>query len=189
MPRPFVAVDLPSTATAELAAIRPPAAPGIRLVESGQMHLTLHFLGEADLDRTAAALRPVVALAFPLVIEGVGQFPSTGGAVTLWAGVRESPELLGLRAAVAAALAGEGFRPEVRPYTPHVTLARCGAEIPAGAVDEFLARRRTFSLPGVPVLEFGLYSSAFVGDLPVYQRERSFLLSVPEVGAPARPER
>src|SRR5213592_4555613 len=111
MPKLFVAVDLPDSVTAELAAIQPPPGPDIRLVAPGQMHLTLHYLGEADVERTAAALRAVSASAFPLVIEGVGQFRSVDGAVTLWAGVQRTNELLGLHTAVAAALANEGFQP------------------------------------------------------------------------------
>lgn len=178
MLRLFVAADLPTSAAAELAAIQPPMAPGMRLVERCQMHLTLHFLGEADAERIAVALGAVTAPAFPLVLEGGGQFHSADGAVTLWAGVRETPELLGLHADDAAALTAEGFRPEARRWKPHVTLARCEAEIAAGVVDEFLARHQGFSLPAVPVVEFGLYSSASVRDVPVYRRERSLLLVV-----------
>jgi 2'-5' RNA ligase len=140
------------------------------------MHLTLHFLGEADAGRTVAALRAVSLPAFSLDLAGVGQFPSAGGAVTLWAGVRESPELLGLHAAVAAALAGEGFRPEVRRYAPHVTLARCEAGVAAGVAEGFLARHAGFARPGLPVAGFGLYSSEFVGGVPIYRCVRSFPL-------------
>jgi 2'-5' RNA ligase len=184
MPRLFVAVDLPATTAAELARLQPPRAPGVRLAEPGQMHLTLHYLGEAEVEPTAAALRAVAVPAFRLGFEGVGQFPSAGGAVTLYAGVRASPELLGLHAAVAAALGGEGFCPEARPYTPHVTLARCEPGAAVGLVEEFLARHARFALFGVPVAGFGLYASTFVGEAPVYRRERSFPLQV--VGSEAR---
>jgi 2'-5' RNA ligase len=179
VPRLFVAVGLPTAAAAELAVIQPPRIAGVRLAKPGQMHLTLHFLGPANVERTAAALRAVEAPAFPLKIEGVGRFLSAGGVVTLWAGVRESAELLGLHAAVVAALAAEGFQPEVRPYTPHITLARCESGVPAGVVADFLDRHRAFALPGLPATGFGLYSTAFVGDAPVYRRERSFPLLAP----------
>src|SRR5262249_41831124 len=150
MPRLFVAVELPAAATAELARIRPPPADGVRLVEPHQMHVTLHFLGEADVDRVAAALGSAPAAVTLLTVEGVGQFSSADGAVIVWAGVRRSPALLGLHAAVAAALAGDGFRPEARVYTPHVTLARCEPGAARGVADEFLARHAGFLLPDVP---------------------------------------
>src|SRR5207249_3348772 len=129
---------LPADATAELALIQPPRTTGVRLAKPGQMHLTLHYIGKAGVERMAAALEAVEFPAFSLTFEGVGQFPSAGGAVTLWAGVTGSTELFRLHAAVEAALAGEGFQPETRPYSPHVTLARCGPEVPARVVDEFL---------------------------------------------------
>jgi RNA 2',3'-cyclic 3'-phosphodiesterase len=176
MPKLFVAVDMPAVVTAALARMQPPPMPGVRLAAQHQMHLTLHFIGEADIDRMAAALSAVRAPAFALTIEGVGQFPSADGSVTLWAGVRASTGLAGLHGTVAAALAGEGFRPEEGRYTPHVTLARCGPQIPAGLVGEFLNRHSALSLPTVALEEFALYSSAFVGDGPVYTRERRFPL-------------
>jgi 2'-5' RNA ligase len=182
MPKLFVAVDLPAGVTAELALLQPSRAPGVRLVRPGQMHLTLHFLGRAPIERTAAALEAVEVAAFCLAFEGVGLFPSAGEAVTLWAGVTPSPALVGLHEAVAAALAGEGFRPEARPYTPHVTLARCGPRAAARVIDEFLAQNEGFALPAVTVTGFSLHSSTPAGDAPVYRRERSFRLSVAEGG-------
>jgi 2'-5' RNA ligase len=186
VPKLFVAVGLPVAAAAELAVIQPPRIAGVRLAALGQMHLTLHFLGPANAGRTAAALRAVEAPAFPLEIEGIGQFPSAGGAVTLWAGVRESAGLLRLHAAVAAALAAEGFQPEVRRYSPHITLARLAPGVPAGVVAEFLDRHRAFAPPLFPAAGFGLYSSTFAGDAPVYRRERSFPLLVPDGGGRVR---
>ncbi len=182
MPRLFVAVGVSLAAAAELAVIQPPRVAGVRLAEPGQMHLTLHFLGPADVERTAEALRAVEATAFPLEIEGVGRFPSAGGAVTLWAGVRASAALLRLHAAIAAALTAEGFQPEARPYSPHITLTRCEPRVPAALVAEFLDRHRAFALPGFPVTEFGLYSSASAAGAPVYRRERSFPLLAPGAG-------
>jgi 2'-5' RNA ligase len=176
MPRLFVAVDLPAAAATKLVTLQPSPSAGIRLVTPGQMHLTLHYLGDADIERMAAALRTVAVPAFSLVFEGVGQFPSAGGATTLWAGIRESAELLRLHAAVATALAGEGYQSESRRYMPHVTLARCGPEVPTSQVDEFLARHAAFSMSAGPVAGFGLYSSTFAGDAPLYRCERSFRL-------------
>ncbi len=114
--------------------------------------------------------------AFALDFEGVGWFPGGDGAATLWAGVTAGPGLLAPHAAVAAGLAGHGFRPEDRPNRPHVTLARCGPGVPGRVVEEFVAQAQGFTLPGVAVTEIGLYSSTFVDDVPVYRRDRAFTL-------------
>lgn len=180
MSRLFVAVPLPATVVAELASIQPPPTPGLRWVQPDQMHLTLHYIGEVDEDRAARmsdALRSVPLSEVSLTIAGVGQFPSAGGDTTLWAGVRESSELRQLHAAVAAALAGEGFKPKARGYTPHITLARCRPEVPASLVTAFLSRHQDFTLAAVPITGFALYSSSRQGDLPVYQRERLYPLT------------
>ena len=174
MPRLFVAIELPAAAATELARIQPPPADGVRLVEPHQMHVTLNFIGEADVERVAAALASVAAAVSPLTLEGVGQFSSPAGAVILWAGVERSPALLGLHAAVATAVATEGFRPEARTYTPHVTLARCEPGAARGVADDFLTRHAGFWLPNVLAEGFKLCSSEFVGGTPVYRVERSF---------------
>ncbi|MBI3857192.1 MAG: RNA 2',3'-cyclic phosphodiesterase [Planctomycetes bacterium] len=176
MPKLFVAIDLPAEATAHLLRLQPPATPGMRLSEPSQMHVTLHFLGESDVRRISVALATVDAPAFKQSFAGVGQFPSAGGSTTLWAGVHASFGLLKLHAAVAAALAGEGFRPESRPYTPHLTLARCDRGFPSRVIEEFTRTHSRFSLSEVPITAFGLFSSSLVADVPVYRRERGFPL-------------
>jgi 2'-5' RNA ligase len=182
MAKLFVAVDLPPALTADLVLLQPPRRAGVRLVQRRQMHLTLHYLGKAGIGRVAAALAAVDVPAFPLVFDGLGQFPSSGGSVTLWAGVRLSAELLSLHAAVAAALAGEGFQPESRPYCPHVTLARCGPRVPSGVIDNFFAQGEGFLLDAGLITGFGLYSSTLVDDAPLYRREQSFSLTLDATG-------
>jgi RNA 2',3'-cyclic 3'-phosphodiesterase len=176
MPKLFVALDLPAAVTAELTQLQPPQVGGVRLARTSQVHLTLHYLGNAAVGRMASALQKLAMPPVPVVVEGVGQFRSPDGAVTLWAGVQGTAELLELHAAVAEALAAEGFRPEARPYSPHVTLARCSAMVAGGVVEDFLGRNRGFSLPAILITNFGLYSSEFVDGAPVYHGERLFAL-------------
>ena len=179
MPKLFVAVDLPGSATSNLVAVQPPAAPGIRLTAPGQMHLTLHYIGEVNEDqggKIAMALGLVDAPAISFTIEGVGQFPSKDGATTLWAGIGASAELLGLHGAVGRALAEVGVQAEARRYTPHIALARCNPEVPESLIGEFLTRHQSLRLSGLVVSRFGLYSSFFQDDVPVYQCAKIFPL-------------
>jgi 2'-5' RNA ligase len=170
----FVAIDLPAPTTNALVALQPPASRWVRLTKPDQMHVTLHYLGAGELERFAAALASVRGAAFSLAVEGVGQFPSADGAVTLWAALRECPELRQLHTLIGTALATEGYRPEARPYIPHITLARCDASQAAGDVETFLTRHSTFSLAPVAITSFSLYSSEFAEGIPTYRRERTF---------------
>ncbi|HTD05096.1 RNA 2',3'-cyclic phosphodiesterase [Undibacterium sp.] len=176
MPRLFVAIDLPPTVTAKLARLQPQPAAGLRLVKAEQMHLTLHFIGEAEVLPIANALQAFKAPAFSLEFEELGQFRSGSGTVTLWAGVKMNDELLGLHAGIAAALANAGLRLAVRRYKPHISLARCKPAAAARAVPAFLAQQPAISLPRVPVTGFGLYSSMLSDEGAVYRREQWFPL-------------
>lgn len=174
-PKLFVAISLPATTSAALVAIQPRPSPRIRLVEQSQLHLTLHYLGGADQHRTAARLSTISSRAFDITITGVGQFVSPDGTVTLWAGVDRTTELIDLHVTIAAALATEGFRPEPRPYTPHITLARC-EPAEAGHADAFRAQHEALFLGDVPVVDFAMYASELIAGAPRYRRVTTIAL-------------
>ena len=180
MSKLFIAIDVPTATAADLVRLQPSPMPGLRLVELAQMHVTLHFIGEADSTALAEALQKLSPGGFEVHLEGVGHFRSATGAVTLWAGVRKSPELLSLHSAVADALKRHGIPTEERPYTPHVTLARCERDVPEHILTDFLARNRMMSFPAAPVVRFGLYSSTSVDGVPRYECVRSFPLQPTE---------
>ncbi|HEU4323911.1 MAG TPA: RNA 2',3'-cyclic phosphodiesterase [Roseiflexaceae bacterium] len=175
MTRLFTALGLPADVSAQLATIAP-LLPGVRRIEAHNLHVTLHFLGEGDTAQTARALEGVAAPAFALSVAGVAQIPMAAGGWVLWASVRENAELLALHAAVAAALAPLGFRPEARRYTPHITLAYCRHDAPADERAQFLARHANLALPDLPITHFGLYSSIHTGDTSSYACEQRFML-------------
>jgi len=177
MPKLFTAIELPEPARAALASLQPPPTPGTRIVTPDQMHVTLHFFGEADVDRVAAPLVKVRVPPFELTLRGVGRFASAENTTTLWAGVEKGPGLLALHEAVGAAIVDAGFRKEQRPYNPHITLARCEAGTPARLPEEFCSKHATFALPAVPVSAFWLYSSTLIDGIPRYQRVRAFELT------------
>jgi 2'-5' RNA ligase len=179
MPKLFTAVDLPQNALDALRRLQPASRPGLRVVRPDQMHLTLHFIGEADIDRVAARLRHVAASSFNIPLKGVGQFPSAEGSVTLWAGAPPVPGLLHLHETIGAALAQGGFRTEARPYRPHITLARWEGPIQTRVIEDFLARHADFDLSDVWIPRFRLYSSSSAAGVPEYRPERDFALAVP----------
>ena len=177
MPRLFVAVDLTPPSVAALMQIQPRPVPGLRLATASQMHLTLHFIGEAETQEVIAALIKVQCPEFPLKVQGVGKFPPRGAPTVLWAGILADRGLLKLHAAIAAELQAAGFSTETRPYAPHITLARCTGDVSSSRVEDFLRRNEDLSLPPFTVTEFHLYSSVLSSGPPRYLCERSFLLS------------
>lgn len=187
MPRLFVAIDLPLALTAALQRLQPQTRPGLRLIPAEQMHLTLHFIGQAALAATADALQTVKARAFNLRLSGLGQFRARAG-VTLWAGVEPNAALQELHDAVALALAagasdaGDTFvqldaRPDRPPYLPHITLARCKPGLPMQVVTRFLDQAGALSLREFTVSDFALYSSITGYAGPQYCCEQRFELA------------
>src|SRR6185295_15463691 len=135
-----------------------------------------HFIGEVEVDRMTSELGRAALAGISLELEGVGQFPSAGGTVTLWRGVRKSPGLTALHEGVAAVLRPTGFKREERSYSPHVTMARCEPEVARERIEETLAAAFE-PLVELPVTSFCLYSSRFSGGVPTYEVIRRFPLS------------
>ena len=96
-----------------------------RPVAGRNYHLTLAFLGgvaAARLDEVRAAAAGARAARFELVMDCHGHWP---GPRVAWLGCRRSPpEADRLAQALWGALTPLGFRPEPRPFRPHLTVLR-----------------------------------------------------------------
>jgi 2'-5' RNA ligase len=173
----FVALPIPESVSKKLAALQPEPVNQIRLVKPEDIHLTLHFIGQADLDKTADVLEQVSAIQFIIKLKGPGLFRSKNGSITFWFGVQENEKLLELYHKIAFALADVGYQKEVRKYSPHITLARCKKGVSSPVIDKFLQHKES-SFPALQITEFGLYSSNLTNAAPVYKLERAYPLNL-----------
>jgi 2'-5' RNA ligase len=146
--RLFVALEIPDAGGRELArrvAGLRERLPRARWVEPEKLHLTLLFLGQIADDQVpnlGAALREAFAKHPPMTLRlsGGGTFPPKRPARVAWVGMEAPEELAAVQAdAVAAAVNAVGFEPEARPFTSHVTLARCEPNWPRDAAERFAA--------------------------------------------------
>ncbi len=131
--RLFVALDLPDSLRASLAAWRLDL-PDARWTPPERMHLTLRFLGETTevrRDAITEELTPLVAAPVPLAADRLVRLPSARRPRVLAVRFAESPELSVLHARVDAALRAAGAPPADRPLLPHVTLVRFQSPDPA----------------------------------------------------------
>ena len=133
MTRTFIAIELSDGARSHLSReLRrlAQALPRLRWVDPDTLHLTLSFLGELDdaqLDNAIQATTATAAEArtFTLHIGSLGTFGPPRSPRVVWSGVTgDTPRLLSLQKQLTARLAEQGFPPEDRPYSPHLTLAR-----------------------------------------------------------------
>ena len=138
--RLFLAVSLDDHARASLSRsvadlraylqhAQPEGARAVKWVETRNLHLTLHFLGEVDDRRVpglvAALEEPFPMAPFDLAFGGWGVFPPKGPARVIWTGVTGGePALITLHRLAAERLAGQGLAIEQRPLAPHLTVGR-----------------------------------------------------------------
>ena len=175
--RLFVALQLPRTVVQALCSVELPQAPGMRRIRPEQMHLTLHFVGDADAAVVRAALETVSGRRCRIAVRGVGRFRAEAGRQILWAGVVGSEALLELHAACGRALGEAGIRIERRRFRPHVTVARLQRPVAGAAVEAFLRSGRDREFGSFVARQFVLFNSVTAEDGARYERVASFPLS------------
>lgn len=155
--RLFVALPVPPDAASVLAAL-PHNVPGGRWIPEAALHLTLRFLGDVPPEQEAAARDALAAIRkkpFHVEIRGLGLFEQPGEAV-LHARVESVRNVTDLCARVTDGLAGAGFDFGMRPYVPHVTLARLA---PGRGVADFIKKHDKSTHCSWVAEGFALYES------------------------------
>ncbi|HEY5886838.1 MAG TPA: RNA 2',3'-cyclic phosphodiesterase [Acidimicrobiales bacterium] len=164
MSRLFVAVWPPPEVLDGIEALHRPVDDGGRWTRRDQWHVTLRFLGSADVDEVRSVLAgvrhsPVEAVVGPateLLGEGVLHLPVAG--------------LGSLADGVVAATRDLGRPPEGRRFLGHLTLARMAGEPPEGVLGQpFTAR--------FAVDAFHLVSSSLGGNAARYETVATFPLT------------
>jgi 2'-5' RNA ligase len=132
--RCFVAVELPDEVKTGLdqlqAQLKSGSQTSVKWVDPYSIHLTLKFLGNVAVDRIdpiTAAMEEATQGVSPLHLEvkDLGVFPNLRRVQVVWVGVSgEVDKLARLQQRLESNLAGLGFTPERRRFTPHLTLAR-----------------------------------------------------------------
>ncbi len=175
--RLFVGIGLPDSIRGRLLALQPPLASAIRLMSADDMHITLHFIGDADAGAIEQALATVVYPSFDVTLSGVGRFRMRNGKQILWAGVDTNDGMRELHASCARALEPTGFESEKREYRPHITLARIKPGVKRGLVEDFLKNQNQGEIGTLHVDRFSLYNSETSEDGARYTILRSYELT------------
>jgi 2'-5' RNA ligase len=142
--RLFVALDLPAPVRDRLAAWRDEAIAGrdeLRPVAAESLHVTLAFLGyrpEKEVGEIARVTREAVAGCPPAALRAAEVVPLPPRRPRLFALDLEDDAgaAVEVQKRVSDALeAGRFYKPEKRPFWPHVTIARVKRDRRAGPLD------------------------------------------------------
>jgi len=140
--RSFIAIELSNHARTELASLQDRLkdivpAVSVRWGIPKNIHLTLHFLGDLSVDHLETVSRTVCDVAttipsFSLSLQNLGCFPNTRRPRIVWVSVSGETEILvRLHRELGNQLQKRiGFKPEARPYSPHLTIGRVKKGIP-----------------------------------------------------------
>ena len=173
--RLFVAIDLPDS-TRQLLAELDPHIRGARWIDPGQMHLTLGFFNDVPDDIDLALREKLSAIefgAFFLPISGVGTFSAKGAPKIIWIGVGKAhPHLFQIHKRVQEAALAAGLEPELRPWHPHITIARC-RDVAPQSIRNFLKTNADFDAGMIRVHDFHLYSSKLTPAGPIHMHQLS----------------
>ena len=171
--RLFVAIDLPES-TKQFLVDLDPKIRGVRWTEAAQMHLTLGFFGDVSEDVDLVLREKLSGIefgAFFLAITGVGTFPPKGPPKIIWIGVdRGHPHLFQVHKRVQEAALAAGIEPELRPWHPHITIARC-RDVAPQSIRKFLQSNLDLDAGMIRVEAFHLYSSELTPAGPIHTRE------------------
>jgi 2'-5' RNA ligase len=171
--RLFVAIDLPESTRQFLADLNPQIRR-VGWLEAAEMHLTLGFFGDVLEDLDLALREKLTAIefgAFFLPITGAGTFPPKGPPKIIWIGVgRGHPHLFQLHKRVSDAAIAAGLEADLRPFHPHITIARC-RHITPQAVQPFLKSNADVDAGMIRVEAFHLYSSKLTPAGSIHTRE------------------
>lgn len=155
--RLFTGLDLPAEVVSALEALVEQLRPAARIKWSppANLHITTRFIGEWPEeqlpDLRAALARIPRHPPIPIHVRNVGFFPNPHSPRVFWTGVEAGPELAALAAETDRALEPLGLKPEGRPFSPHLTLARIKETVPLQKLRETIAR--------LPALDFGSFSA------------------------------
>lgn len=165
--RLFLAIAIPQALQQQLKSLQPLAADGVSLTRSENMHITLAFIGDGDIDQIEKALTHFNARSLQVQQEGLGIFKGRKRSI-LWAGLAPNQQLFYLRENLISRLDRRGIGFDQLEWRPHITLARCSTAAHKTLMNAFL-KQSINPTEAFRVEEFALYNSVIEEGLTRYK--------------------
>jgi 2'-5' RNA ligase len=185
--RLFTGIDLPDDVREKLERLLMHLRPCAHLKWSAvyNLHVTLKFIGEWPEDQVPqleAALRTLAPRqAIPTEVKGLGWFPNPHHPRVFWAGIHAGDALPALVKDIDSGLASLRIAPEVREFSPHLTLARIKEPAPLRGLRSTIAQLESVEFGAFEISRFYLYRSqpGSAGSIYTKLSEYSFQAPLP----------
>ncbi len=185
MVRLFIALLLPREVKdklGELISDLRPRTDSIRWVASGNIHLTLKFIGERpekDIDPIAAVVMEVVKGRKKVEVEvrGCGGFPNLRRPRVIWAGLEGTDPAAEMAVLLNKRLVPLGIEAERRKFSPHLTIGRLKNKTrpEIGALAEYL-EDLNFDAGTAILDQVALVKSTLTSGGPIYENLKIYEL-------------
>lgn len=175
--RAFIAVEINDAIRAGLANVQSvlkEANGHVSWVRPQNIHCTLVFLGDIFLDSVSAAAHALVQAAsacrpFEIEISGIGYFGSARSPRIIWAGVAgQTDVLIKLQDKITAAVLPAGLKPDLKPFSPHLTIGRVRSNRNAADLIRALEENKSKSFGKLSVQRIVLMQSRLTAKGPEY---------------------
>lgn len=177
-----MALELPASLRQSLATLEGDI-PGVNWVEPEHLHLTLTYLGAAnlDLDDLIGSLAALQSQSFEIKLSGLALYPAQGNPRALSATVLPTEALSALHSKTNRVVDQSGLTPPRKRYQPHVTLGRFSRGLIRSKskqpMIDFLTRHALYRSDPVVVESFNLFSSTRTRHGQYYQSLAEFTLN------------
>jgi 2'-5' RNA ligase len=181
--RSFIAIEVPQPLQARMGELQRELKrvdADIKWVRPENIHFTLKFLGTvpgAGLEQISLAISPVISSweLFDLRIHGLGCFPSSRNPRVLWLGVDQGTEQISsLQEAIAKKAVEVSFPPELRPFTPHLTIGRVRSFKGKGVLAQAIETHKNVEIGAFQAKEVFLFQSELNPSGAIYTKLKAF---------------
>jgi 2'-5' RNA ligase len=100
----------------------------LKMVKPKNIHMTIRFLGDIHppmIDSIYEEMKQISYTPFTVELVGLGAFPKLNYPRVVWAGIKKGAnELKDVFGQLEPRLRGLGFNPDMKGFSPHLTIAR-----------------------------------------------------------------
>jgi RNA 2',3'-cyclic 3'-phosphodiesterase len=150
----------------------------MKLVESQNIHITMRFLGNiksATAEKVLEEMKQIQFVPFNVQIKGVGAFPNPNYARVVWVGITKgTDQLKDLFDQLEPRLRGLGFTPDLKGFSPHLTIARVRSGKNKQQLSKFITENTNHEFGAVKARCLRLKKSDLTPRGPVYSTLKEF---------------
>jgi len=149
------------------------AGANVKLVEPGNIHITLKFLGDTEetkIDEIENIIKNSVNNVSPFKIQllGTGVFPNSSYIKVIWIGIKQGEQIGIIADKIDEQLTKIGFEREKRKFSPHLTIARVKTANNKEKLMQIVEKYRDLEFKNIEIDNIRLKKSELTPKGPIY---------------------